>query len=84
MKAATIQKRIEFWEGTLEKLMAAYEALAAGGTKSYMIDDRQVTKIDLPVLRREIDEAEAKIEALTNELNGPRPRKAFGIIPSDW
>lgn len=84
MNAATIQKRIKFWEGTLEKLMAAYEALAAGGAKSYMIDDRQVTKIDLPVLRREIDEAEAKIDALTNELNGQRPRKAFGIIPSDW
>lgn len=84
MKAATIQKRIKFWEGTLEKLMAAYEALAAGGIKSYMIDDRQVTKIDLPVLRREIEEAEAKIETLTNELNGQRPRKAFGIIPSDW
>lgn len=84
MKPETIQKRITFWEGVLEKLMAAYEAIAVSGVKSYTIDDRQLTKLDLPALRKEIEEAEAKIDALTNELNGQRPRKAFGIIPSDW
>lgn len=84
MKAETIQKRLKFWENTLEKLMAAYEALIAGGVKSYMIDDRQLTRFDLPVLKKEIEDAEAKIEALTAELNGQRPRKAFGVIPVDW
>lgn len=84
MKAETIQKRLKFWENTLEKLMAAYEALIAGGVKSYMIDDRQLTRFDLPVLKKEIEDAEKKIEALTAELNGQRPRKAFGVIPVDW
>lgn len=84
MKAETIQKRLKFWENTLEKLMTAYEALIAGGVKSYMIDDRQLTRFDLPVLKKEIEDAEAKIEALTAELNGQRPRKAFGVIPVDW
>ena len=84
MKAETIQKRLTFWENTLEKLMAAYEALIAGGVKSYMIDDRQLTRFDLPVLKKEIEDAEKKIEALTAELNGQRPRKAFGVIPVDW
>ena len=37
----------------LEKLMAAYEALVTGGVKSYMIDDRQLTRFDLPVLKKE-------------------------------
>lgn len=84
MKKETIQKRLTFWEKNLEALMQAYEALVSGGVKSYMIDDRQLTRFDLPVLKQEIEEAEKKIDALTNQLNGQRPRKAFGIVPMDW
>ena len=84
MKNETIQKRLTFWENTLETLMKAYEALVSGGVKSYMIDDRQLTRFDLPVLKREIEDAEKKIDALTTQLNGQRPRKAFGIVPMDW
>lgn len=84
MKKETIQKRLTFWENTLEALMQAYEALVSGGVKSYMIDDRQLTRFDLPVLKQEIEEAEKKIDALTNQLSGQRPRKAFGIVPMDW
>lgn len=84
MKQETIKKRLTYWEGTLESLMTAYEALISGGVKSYMIDDRQLTRFDLPVLKQQIEEAEKKIDALTAELNGQRPRKAFGIVPMDW
>lgn len=84
MKKETIQKRLTFWENTLETLMKAYEALVSGGVKSYMIDDRQLTRFDLPVLKREIEDAEKKIDSLTTQLNGQRPRKAFGIVPMDW
>lgn len=49
-----------------------------------MIDDRQLTRFDLPVLKNEIEDAEKKIDALTAQLNGQRPRKAFGIVPMDW
>ncbi len=84
MKRETIQKRLAFWVNTLEALMNAYEALVSGGVKSYMIDDRQLTRFDLPVLKREIEDAEKKIDALNNQLNGQRPRKAFGIVPMDW
>lgn len=34
MKKETIQKRLKFWENTLEVLMQAYEALVSGGVKS--------------------------------------------------
>ena len=84
MKKETIQKRLKFWENTLEVLMQAYEALVSGGVKSYMIDDRQLTRFDPPVLKNEIEDAEKKIDALTAQLNGQRPRKAFGIVPMDW
>lgn len=84
MKQETIQKRLKFWENTLDTLMQAYEALVSGGVKSYMIDDRQLTRFDLPVLKQQIEDAEKKIDALTAQLSGQKPRKAFGIVPMDW
>ena len=52
--------------------------------KSYMIDDRQLTRFDIPDLKNEIEECEAKIDELTAALEGKRPRKAVGILPRDW
>lgn len=79
-----IRERLDFWEHTYERLQEAYVALVEGGVKSYMIDDRQLTRFDLPALREEIEEAEYKIDELTAALDGKRPRKAFGILPRDW
>lgn len=49
-----IEKRLAFREAALEKLYDAYTALVDGGVKSYMIDDRQLTRFDLPALSEEI------------------------------
>lgn len=76
--------RLEFWKSALTKLRAAYLALVDGGVKSYTIDDRQLTRFDLPSLKDEIEEAEKKVDELTALLSNKRPRKAFGIIPRDW
>lgn len=81
MTKNTITKRIAKWEKILDALMDAYESIAVGGAQSYMIDDRQVTKLDLPVIKKEIEDAERKIEALNAELNGQPQRRAFCIIP---
>ena len=79
-----IKQRLSFWEGVHEKLQNAYIALIEGGVKSYMIDDRQLTRFDIPDLVTEIEECEKKIDELTAALEGKRPRKAFGIVPRDW
>jgi len=79
-----IRKRLTYWEGIYEKLQAAFVALVEGGVKSYMIDDRQLTRFDIPTLMQEMEEVEQKIDELTAALNGIRPRKAFGVIPRDW
>lgn len=79
-----LKARLDFWQSALKKLRSAYLALVDGGVKSYTIDDRQLTRFDLPSLKDEIDEAEEKVDELTALLNGARPRKAFGIIPRDW
>lgn len=79
-----IQRRLAFREAALEKLYAAYTALVDGGVKSYMIDDRQLTRFDLPDLLEEIQTMESEVDALTAALNSCKPRRAFGIIPRDW
>lgn len=79
-----LKKRIEFREAALDKLYDAYMALASGGVKSYMIDDRQVTRLDLPALKEEIEEMEQEIDELEAQLGGTRPRKMFGVLPRDF
>ncbi len=79
-----LEKRLTFRTKALEKLYDAYAALVDGGVKSYMIDDRQLTRFDLPALSEEIKTMESEIDALEAELAGRKRRKAFGVIPRDW
>ena len=84
MDRARIQQRLEFWENQLDKLMEAYTRLIEGEVKSYQIDDRRLTKFDIPSLRKAIDEAEKNVDMYEALLNGQKPRKAFGVLPRDW
>ncbi|HOQ07202.1 MAG TPA: hypothetical protein PLP87_05255 [Clostridiales bacterium] len=79
-----IKARLQFWKDALAKLRAAYLALVEGGVQSYTIDDRSLTRFDLPKLKAEIEEAERKVDEYTAILRGRKPRKAFGIVPRDW
>lgn len=79
-----IQERLDFWKSVYEKLQRAYLALIEGGVKSYTIDDRELTRFDIPDLKKQIEDAEDKIDELSAAMEGKRPRKAFGIIPRDW
>lgn len=79
-----IEKRLAFREKALEKLYDAYTTLVSGGVKSYMIDDRQLTRLDLPALSEEIRTLESEIDELTTELSNGKRRKAFGVMPRDW
>lgn len=84
MDRATIEKRKQYWEEQLGKLMDAYTALVSGGVKSYTIDDRTLTKFDIASLKRAINDAETKVDEYEALLNGMSPRRAFGILPRDW
>ena len=79
-----IRARLEFWRAALAKLRGAYLALVDGGVKSYAIDDRQLTRLDIPDLSREIEGAEKKVDELEALLEGRKGRKAFGVVPRDW
>ena len=84
MTRETIMERLTYWRGALGKLMDTYVALAEGGIKSYEIDDRSLTRLDLPSLKKAINDAEAKVDQYEALLNGNKPRRAFGILPRDW
>jgi hypothetical protein len=84
MDKTEINARLEFRKSALEKLKKAYLALLDGGVKEYSIDDRRLTKFDIPVLKKEIEDAEREVDELTAALSNKRPRKAFGIVPRDW
>lgn len=79
-----IKARLAFWREALAKLRKAYLALLDGGVKSYSIDDRKLTRFDLPELQSKIEEAEHKVDELESMLNGGRARKSFAILPRDW
>lgn len=84
MDKMEIKARLEFRKAAIAKLRAAYLALVEGGVKSYALDDRQLTRFDLPDLKAEIEDMESEIDSLESQLSGKRFRKAFGVIPRDW
>lgn len=78
-----IKQRLAYWQGVYDRLMPAYVALIEGGVKSYMVDDRQLTRFDLPDLEKRLEYAEEKIDELQGLLDGGRRRRAFGVVPMD-
>ena len=78
-----VKIRLNFWRSAYEKLTAAYTALVDGRVKSYTIDDRQLTRFDLPDLKNAIEQMEDEVDELEAQLKGRRPRKAFGIVPRE-
>lgn len=84
MNRTIIQARLTFHQQALDKLQAAYLALVDGGVQSYSIDDRSLTRFDLPKLMEEIRKEENEVAQLTSLLSGGVRRKAFGIVPRDW
>ena len=79
-----LKARLEFWREALRNLRKAYLALLDGGVKKYTIDDRTLTRFDLPELQREIEDAEAKVDELEALLAGGHARRAFAVTPMDW
>ena len=84
VNAVELRARLDFWQKALEKLRTAYLKLLDGGVKPYRIDDRELTRFDLPKLQEEIEAAEKKVDELTALLEGQKPRRAVAVIPRDW
>lgn len=79
-----LKKRLEIKNTQLENAYTAYTELLEGGVQSYSIGTRNLTKLDLPELEKSIKNLENEIEILEGQINGRKPRKAFGVIPRDY
>lgn len=80
----TIKKRLDYWTGLYEKLQDAYTKLVSSDVKFYTIDDRQLTRFDLPDLLKQMEEIEGKIDELEAALEGRGTRAARGVVPRAW
>lgn len=79
-----IQERLSFRRTALKAAQDAYTALLSGQVQSYAIGSRNLTRLDLAQLKKEIDELEKEIDELTATLNGGTRRRAMGVVPRDW
>ena len=79
-----LQERLAFRRAALKEARTAYIALLNGQAKSYTIGSRQLTRLDLPHLKKQIDDLERECDSLENQINGGRSRTAVGILIRDW
>ena len=77
-------ERRKYYSQLSEKLQDAILKLLDGGVKSYTIDNRQLTRYDVPQLEDELERIEKKMDALDAIIEGRRPRAAFGVVIRDW
>lgn len=78
-----LKDRLEFRQAALKSARAAYLALLNGQAKSYTIGSRQLTRLDLPQLKKEIGDLERECDSLENQIDGGRSRTAVGIVIRD-
>lgn len=77
-------ERRNYYSQVSKKLQDAILKLLDGGVKSYTIDNRQLTRYDVPQLQDELERIEKKIDELDALIEARRPRAAFGVVIRDW
>ena len=84
MNRERLKKRIEVKEKALDAAYLAYQSLMEGNVQRYDLGSRELTKLDLEKLGKEISKLENELEELESLLNGGARRKAVAVIPRDW
>lgn len=84
MNRERLKKRIEVKEKALDAAYLAYQSLMEGNVQRYVLGSRELTKLDLEKLGKEITKMENELEELESLLNGGARRKAVAVIPRDW
>lgn len=79
-----LRERRDFRKTALTEARKAYTALLSGQVQSYTIGSRNLTRLDLEKLKKEIDALEKEIDELTALLSGKSRRRAVGVVPHDW
>lgn len=82
MTQETKKKKIEDLTERLQLYKDREKVMLTGGVQSYGVGSRNATRYntDLAEVRRAINELQEQIDTLSSAS----PRKAMGVIPSDW
>lgn len=83
MTRSEAREYYNYYSELVLQLMEAKKQLLSGGVKSYTIGDRSLTRFDVNILTKELDDAIKKKEEYAAIMNGRKPRKAVGVIPRD-
>lgn len=79
-----LQERFSFRKTALTAARQAYTALLSGQVQSYAIGSRNLTRLDLEKLKKEINALEKEIDELDALISGKTRRRAVGVVPHDW
>ena len=79
-----LKKRHKFYSSHADNLRTAIFEITEGTAKSYTINNRLLTVLDVDELYRQLADTEKKIDELTTLIAGKRPRRSFAILPRDW
>lgn len=79
-----LRERLDFRKTALAAARQAYTALLSGQVQSYAIGSRNLTRLDLEKLKKEINGLEKEIDELSALINGKTHRRAVGVVPHDW
>ena len=79
-----LKKRHKFYSSHADKLRTAIFEITDGTAKSYTINNRLLTVLDVDELYRQLAETEKKIDELATLIAGNRPRRSFAVVPRDF
>lgn len=79
-----LRERLNFRKTALTAARQAYTALLSGQVQSYAIGSRNLTRLDLEKLKKEINGLEKECDELEASISGKPRRRAVGVVPHDW
>lgn len=76
-----LMEDLEFYREAYRDAQQAYLKLMKTGVTEYMIDNRQVTKMDASKLWNHVQKLRAQVTALEEELKGGGSFRAVAVVP---
>lgn len=76
-----LMEDLEFYRDAYNDAKQAYRKLMKTGVTEYMIDNRQITKMDADKLWNHVQKLRAQVEALESELGGGGRYGASAVVP---
>ncbi len=84
MTKAQAKNLYEYYDKFVNELLEVKIKLLSGGVKSYTLGNQTITKFDIDLLSKELDNAIKKRDEYADIMNSKSSRRAYGVVPQDW